>query len=74
MTDPDLLIRRLERALTSMDATSRELFLAHRLDGFSYAEIAERAGLSILQIERHIADAIFHLDRELRAMEQEDGA
>jgi len=72
MTGPDLLIRRLERAMASMDVTSREVFLAHRLDGLGYAEIAERTGLTVAQVERHIAEAIFHLDRALGVMERED--
>ena len=70
MTAPDLLLRRLERAMATMDGRSREVFLAHRLDGLSYEEIAARTGLTVRQVERHIAVAIAHLDRELATMEQ----
>ena len=70
MTDPDLLIGRFERAMASMDALSREVFLAHRLDGLRYDEIAQRIGQTVAVVERHIADAIRHLDRELTAMER----
>jgi len=73
MTAPDILMRRLERAVASMDAVSREVFLAHRLEGLSYSDIANRTGLSAAEVERHIAEAIVHLDRELTAMEREDG-
>jgi DNA-directed RNA polymerase specialized sigma24 family protein len=30
----------------------------HRLDGFSYAQIARQTGLSISSIEKHIASAL----------------
>ncbi len=70
MTAPDLLLRRLERAMATMGGRSREVFLAHRLDGLGYDEIAARTGLTVRQVERHIAEAIAHLDRELAAMER----
>ena len=72
MTAPDLLIRRLGRAMATMDTVLREVFLAHRLDGLSYAEIASRTGLTVPEVERHIADAILHLDWELAAIEREE--
>ena len=73
MTAPDILMRRLERAIATMDAVSREVFLAHRLESLSYADIAQRTGLTVAEIERHIADAIVHLDRELAAFAREEG-
>jgi RNA polymerase sigma-70 factor (ECF subfamily) len=72
MTAPDLLIRRLGRAMATMDVVSRQVFLAHRLDGLSYADIAQRTGLPVADVERHIADAILHLDRELTVMERDE--
>jgi RNA polymerase sigma-70 factor (ECF subfamily) len=72
MTGPEFLILRLERATATMDAVSREVFLAHRLDDLSYPQIAKRTGLTVAEVERHIAEAILHLDRALREMERED--
>ncbi len=63
---------RLERAMATMDRRSREIFLAHRLDGLSYEEISARTGVTTGQVEQHIARAIFHLDRELTAMAREE--
>ena len=43
----------------------REIFLAHRLDDMSYGEIGERTGLTIRQVERHMAKAIYKLGKQL---------
>jgi RNA polymerase sigma-70 factor (ECF subfamily) len=62
--DPDLL-RRMEDAMRAMPKMQREIFLAHRLDDMSYGEIAERTGLTIRQVERHMAKAIYKLVKQL---------
>jgi RNA polymerase sigma factor (sigma-70 family) len=59
------LLRRLERAISAVPRRSREIFLAHRLDDMSYAEIAQRTGLSVREVERHMARAIYRLCREV---------
>jgi RNA polymerase sigma-70 factor (ECF subfamily) len=62
--DPELLSR-LEDAVASMPRKQREIFLAHRLDDMSYAEIAHRAGLTVRQVERHMARAIYKLSKQM---------
>jgi RNA polymerase sigma-70 factor (ECF subfamily) len=62
--DADLL-RRLETALANMPRIQRQIFLAHRLDGMSFAEIARRTGLSQRQVERQMARALAKLDKQL---------
>ncbi|WP_343517787.1 RNA polymerase sigma factor [Sphingomonas sp.] len=57
---------RLDRALMRLKPKTREIFLAHRLEGLSYREIAARLGLSIKGVEWHMTKAIDHLDRALR--------
>jgi len=59
-------IERLQKALTSLPPKTREIFLAHRLDGFSYKAIATQTGLSLKGVEWHMTKAIAHLDRLLR--------
>jgi RNA polymerase sigma factor (sigma-70 family) len=59
------LLRRLERAIRTVPRRTREIFLAHRLDDMSYAEIAQRTGLSVREVERHMARAIYRLCREV---------
>jgi len=49
-----------------MPERRRTIFLALRLDGASYAELAERTGLSVRQIERELAPALVQLRRAVR--------
>jgi RNA polymerase sigma-70 factor (ECF subfamily) len=56
-------LRRLEAALLRLKPKTREIFLAHRLDGMTYGEIAERTGLSVKGVEKQMSKAIAHLGR-----------
>jgi RNA polymerase sigma-70 factor (ECF subfamily) len=58
-------LRRLEQAVAKLKPKTREIFLAHRLHGFSYAEIAERTGLSVKGVEKQMSKAIAKIDRFL---------
>lgn len=62
--DPELLVR-LEAAVLSLPRRQRDLFLALRLDDMSYAQIAERTGLSRQAIQRHFADALYHIHHHM---------
>ena len=62
--DPAYL-RRLERAFRSIKPKHQRLILMRRVDGLSYAEIAERLGTSIEQVERRMAQAILALDKAM---------
>ena len=59
-------LNRLQTALMRLKPKTREIFLAHRLDGLSYKQIAERSGLSVKGVEWHMTKAIDHLERVLR--------
>ena len=56
------IIERLESGLARMPRLRREIFLAVRCAGMSYAAIAERTGLSVEQVEQHLAAALLQLD------------
>ena len=58
-------LRRLEHAMSKLKPRTREIFLAHRIHGFSYAEIADRTGLSIKGVEKQMSKAIAKIDRLL---------
>jgi DNA-directed RNA polymerase specialized sigma24 family protein len=59
------LIARMEAIMLRLPTMTREIFLAHRLDGMLYDEIAGRTGLTVRQVERHIARAIVIIDRDM---------
>jgi len=56
-------LNRLEAVLARMKPKTREIFLAHRLDGMSYAEIAEATGMSVSGVEKQMIRAIAQLTR-----------
>jgi len=57
------MIDRLGSAMRGLRPKTREIFMAHRLDGLTYGEIAARTGLSIKTVEKHMSRAIAYLDR-----------
>ena len=59
------MLRRVELAMMRLRPRTREIFMAHRVDGFSYAEIAERTGLSVKGVEKQMSKALVQLDRIL---------
>jgi RNA polymerase sigma factor (sigma-70 family) len=62
----DEKLRRLEEAAMNMPKLQREIFMAHRLDDMPYEEIARRTGLTVRQVERHMARAIYKITAALR--------
>jgi RNA polymerase sigma-70 factor (ECF subfamily) len=62
--DPELL-RRLDDAMRNIPKLQREIFMAHRLDHMPYGEIARRTGLTVRQVERHMARALYKLTKQL---------
>jgi RNA polymerase sigma-70 factor (ECF subfamily) len=59
--DPQQLAR-LARAIAQLPAREREIFEAVRLEGLSYAEVAERTGVSPKEVTRQTARALHRLD------------
>ncbi|PCD02250.1 RNA polymerase subunit sigma-70 [Sphingomonas spermidinifaciens] len=56
-------LARIEAVMRRMKPKTREIFMAHRLDGLSYGEIAERTGMSVSGVEKQIARAMTMLLR-----------
>ena len=50
-------LARLSACLARLSGKTREVFLAHRIEGLSYKEIAQRQQLSISAVEKHVAKA-----------------
>jgi RNA polymerase sigma-70 factor (ECF subfamily) len=62
--DSDLL-RRIEAATMNLPRREREIFMNHRMHNLSYCEIAERTGLTVRQVERHMAKALYKLTKQM---------
>ena len=60
-------LRRFEAVVARLEPRTREIFLAHRIDGFTYGEIAHRTGLDVKTIEKHMSRAIAFLGRHFQA-------
>lgn len=54
-------LQRLSVGLGRLPERTRAFFLAHRVEGKSYTEIAREHGLSVKAVERHIAKATLRL-------------
>lgn len=63
-SDPEFL-NRIEQAMLSLPSKTREIFIAHRVHGLSYQQIADITGLSIRGVQRHMVRAICRIDRIL---------
>lgn len=51
-------LHRLKDALERLSSRTRQIFLMHRLQGFSHAEVAEKLSISTSAVEKHIASAV----------------
>jgi RNA polymerase sigma-70 factor (ECF subfamily) len=58
-------LARVREALASLPERTRDIFLMHRLAGLKYREIAERVGVSVSAVEKHIAKATLRLAEHL---------
>jgi RNA polymerase sigma-70 factor (ECF subfamily) len=57
------VLSRVLAALAALKPPTRQAFVRHRVDGSSYAEIANELGVSVSMIEKHIMAAIAALRR-----------
>jgi RNA polymerase sigma-70 factor (ECF subfamily) len=54
-------IERLSECLQRLPEKTRNIFLAHRVEGLAYKEIARLHGLSVSSVEKHMAKAMLML-------------
>jgi RNA polymerase sigma factor (sigma-70 family) len=57
------MLNRLEAAMARLSPKTREIFMAHRIDGLSYKQIGADTGLSVKGVEWHMSKAIAHIAR-----------
>lgn len=54
-------LARLSIGISRLSATTQSVFLAHRVDGLSYGDIARSRGISVGTVSRHVAKATLEL-------------
>lgn len=64
--DLKLLEKRFGEALDRLSARSREIFLLSRRDQLSYKEIADRLGISVKAVEKHMSRSLVVMRTEFR--------
>jgi RNA polymerase sigma factor (sigma-70 family) len=52
---------RMSQCLGRLNDKTRDIFLAYRIDGLTYREIAQHHGLSISTVEKHVAKATLQI-------------
>ena len=57
------MLRRVEAAIARLRPKTRAIFIAHRVEGLSYAEIAARTGLTVKGVEKQMSKALVTIDR-----------
>lgn len=58
-------LRRLEQALLDLRPRTRAIYIAHRIHGLSYEEIARTCGITVKGVEKQMSRAIAAIDRRL---------
>lgn len=61
------LLDALMAALQDLPLACRTVFVRHRLEGWSHAEIADDMGISRSMVEKHMIRALVHIDQRLHA-------
>lgn len=59
-------LERLGVVLEELSPRRREALMLHRFEGLSQAQIAERMGISVSMVEKHIAFALLHCKQRLQ--------
>nr|WP_144033816.1 sigma-70 family RNA polymerase sigma factor [Sphingomonas laterariae] len=57
------MLRRVDEAIVTLPDRTREIFMAHRFDDLTYAQIADRLGISVKTVEAHMSRALQILHR-----------
>ena len=60
------MVRDLKAALEELPWACQQVYVRHRLEGWTHAEIAEFLGVSRAMVEKHMTRALQHLNRKLQ--------
>jgi RNA polymerase sigma factor (sigma-70 family) len=59
-------LNRASIALLELPERTRTIFILRRVEGMRYAEVAQRLGISVSAVEKHMVRAVAHLTERLR--------
>lgn len=59
------LCRKYREAVDALPRKQRDIFLAHLVDDLPYDAIANRKGISIGEVERQMASALYKLAKQI---------
>jgi len=62
-------LRQFHDAMAELPADCRRAFLMHGVDGLTYAEIADRLGISESMVYRHLTRAVKHSIKRMKETE-----
>jgi RNA polymerase sigma-70 factor (ECF subfamily) len=57
---------RLRTAIQMLPKRTRQVFVLHRVEGLTYAEVAERLGISESSVQKHLAKALHHVMQRVK--------
>ena len=60
------LVEDLKTALAELPLSCQQVYVRHRLEGWTHAEIARAMGISRAMVEKHMTRALQHLNRKLQ--------
>lgn len=58
-------LRRAQRAIRKLRHIEREILLLSAQEKLDYQQIGERLDLTVQQVERHLADALYTMNRTM---------
>lgn len=64
--DASQKLGRLGAIVAELPDRTRQIFVLNRIEGLSYAETADRLGISESLVQKHLAKALLHVTRRLR--------
>lgn len=58
-------LAKLDAGVQRLNRRTREIFLLHRVEGLTYAQIAEETGMSVKGVKKQMMKALLHLRRDV---------
>ena len=60
-------LQHMRSGLANLSPRQREVFLLNRVEGYSFAQIAQQLGLSMSMVEKHAAKAVLAMTNWMEA-------